>query len=158
MLCHCTLSSRSICAAILNKCMYIRKPAVAGMADSMRQVNLFDCHFRDLEMTPSRSTEVKGQGALLLNGQWWTYLYIDNPGLGATVLMIQAIFTFVTRKNPLIKVNRGQRSLRIWNLRGQVSLHRNHDSIYHRLVTMHDHHRQTDDRQTTPLQQYRLIG
>jgi hypothetical protein len=47
-----------------------RSQAVAGMVDSWRQINLLDFRFGALEITPSRSTEVKGQGAIVLTGQW----------------------------------------------------------------------------------------
>jgi hypothetical protein len=47
-----------------------RSPAVAGMADLWRHINVLDFHFRGLEMIPSKSSKVKGQGARLLIGQW----------------------------------------------------------------------------------------
>jgi hypothetical protein len=68
-----------------------KNPAVAGM----------DRPFRDLQMTPQRSTEVKGQGVVLLIGQRWTYFSIGTPGLGAAVEKICATFTFVTLEKPL---------------------------------------------------------
>ena len=53
--------------------------------------------------------KVKGQGSLLLNGQWWTYLSIGTPGLGTTVEMIGPLSLSWPWNYPL-KVNRGQRS------------------------------------------------
>ncbi len=47
-----------------------RSPAVAGMADSWPHINITNFRNHDLEMTPYNSTEVKGQGVILLIGQW----------------------------------------------------------------------------------------
>ncbi len=50
--------------------MATRSPAVAGMADSWPHINITDFRNHDLEMTLYKSTEVKGQGVILLVGQW----------------------------------------------------------------------------------------
>jgi hypothetical protein len=46
-----------------------RSPAVAGMADSWRQINLLDFHFRDLAMTPSRSSLFADSESPISNSQ-----------------------------------------------------------------------------------------
>ena len=43
------------------------------------QKDVGDLHIRDLQMTPKRSFKVKGQDALLLIGQWRTFLFLPGP-------------------------------------------------------------------------------
>ncbi len=47
-----------------------RSPAVAWMADSWPHINITDFRNHDLEMTPYNTTDVEGQGVILLIGQW----------------------------------------------------------------------------------------
>ena len=93
---------------------------------------------------PQRSIKVKDQDALLITGQWC---------LGATVLMIWAIFTFVTLKWPLQGHPRSIFCV-FWKANIDfpiVSRSINHWSISHRLATIHDCNRQTAD-STLPIQ------